>query len=497
MTAGTLAAGTYDYGITASSTRGETPASVTQVVLAAAGGVTLSWPAVCHAVSYSVYRRPAGGAWTRLATLPQPADAVRRRRRRRRSPIPTPAPPWARPAIRRRPTERPSTRTRRTRSSSRRSRRAARRRARSPPTPRRTTRTRRRARSAAATFPKGASFVDGPARAVPRYPSNVYYNVANRADQLDEYNWIYTAPAGGGGCVPITGVTTCNPAKVTWAQYLDSETRIMLGHLTGNDPRPHYFHQTNIAQADPNAATDNQTVGGTLYAVMDTLIARYEGMFDRTSVPLVQLTHRQVADTLAQQDAWAATRAAGSVSAWLQDGVVHVANTGAAAVDVPVTGTTAGSAYGGQRSGWITLAPGAEQALEPADPAKAAAPAVTGTPKVGERLTATGGTWTGTPEIARRLRWQRCEGTTCTAVAGATGETYDVTAADLGSSLRVVVTAGNWISAVGLAVSPRTAVVTAVKPSGGKPGAGGGEGGAGRAAADRRASPARPASGSP
>ncbi len=71
------AAGTYDYGITASSTRGETPASVTQVVLAAAGGVTLSWPAVCHAVSYSVYRRPAGGAWTRLATLPAAGDAVR------------------------------------------------------------------------------------------------------------------------------------------------------------------------------------------------------------------------------------------------------------------------------------------------------------------------------------------------------------------------------------------------------------------------------------
>ena len=45
-------------------------------------------------------------------------------------------------------------------------------------------------------------------------------------------------------------MTTCNAAKVTWQQYLDSETRIMLGHLTGNDPRPHYFHQTNIAQAD-------------------------------------------------------------------------------------------------------------------------------------------------------------------------------------------------------------------------------------------------------
>ena len=43
-----------------------------------------------------------------------------------------------------------------------------------------------------------------------------------------------------------------------------------------------------------------------------------------------------------------------------------------------------------------------------------------------------------------------------------------MTSADVGSSLRVVVTAGNWISAVGLAVSERTAVVA--KPGGVAPG---------------------------
>ena len=38
-------------------------------------------------------------------------------------------------------------------------------------------------------------------QAVPRYPSNVYYNVSRQGQQLDEYNWIYVAPANGGGCV--------------------------------------------------------------------------------------------------------------------------------------------------------------------------------------------------------------------------------------------------------------------------------------------------------
>ena len=208
-------------------------------------------------------------------------------------------------------------------------------------------------------FAKGASFPLSPTiYAVPRYPSNVYYNVANRADQLDEYNWIYTSPAGGGGCVPITNVTTCNAAPVDWTYYLTSETRIMFGHLMGNDPRPHYFHQTNIAQSNPTAPASATNVGGTLYAVIDTLLARYDQIFDRGSSPLLQLSQQQVADTLLQQDRWTANR--GAVSAWLLDGVLHVANGGANAVEVPLTGTTVGTLYGGQRSGWTTVAPGSE-----------------------------------------------------------------------------------------------------------------------------------------
>jgi hypothetical protein len=44
------------------------------------------------------------------------------------------------------------------------------------------------------------------------------------------------------------------------------------------------------------------------------------------------------------------------VSGYLQDGLVHVTTT--ATMPVPVTGTPQGDLYGGERSGWFTVAPG-------------------------------------------------------------------------------------------------------------------------------------------
>ena len=215
-----------------------------------------------------------------------------------------------------------------------------------------------------ANFAKGATFPLAPGlQAVPRYPTNVYYNVANRADQLDEYNWIYTAPPTG-GCVAIPDVTTCNAQPVTWQQYLDSETRIMLGHLAGNDPRPHYFHQTNIAQSSATAATTDTAVGGTLYALVDSVLARYDQVYDRAKAPLLQLPHRQIGGDARPAGRLGGDPRGGKVSASLQDGVVRITNAGATAVEVPVTGTTAGTDYAGQKSGWITVAPGATATLQ-------------------------------------------------------------------------------------------------------------------------------------
>jgi hypothetical protein len=197
----------------------------------------------------------------------------------------------------------------------------------------------------------------GQATTVPRHPSNVYYNVATRAEQLDEYNYIYLPPSLGGRCVS-SPTNTCRTAPATWNDYVSSEANIMFRHLMGNDPRPHYAHQSNLV---------SEVAGepGVLYDVLNPLLDRYNAYF---AAPLVQLKHAEIGAAIARQSAWAQNVAAGRVSGYIQDGKVNVTTT--ATMQVPITGTPEGELYGGERSDWFTVqasqpvtqpAPGADQ----------------------------------------------------------------------------------------------------------------------------------------
>ncbi|MDA0161522.1 hypothetical protein OM076_14695 [Solirubrobacter ginsenosidimutans] len=455
---GLIGAGVYDYALTAKSSAGETTASITpNVTVAANGKVTATFNAVCHAIAYTLYRSPAGtNAWAVVASSTRgatdPTDDGQ-------NPIELSltdsvaagtagTPPTSNGAALAPYAQNPNFATAMTAAGILFDASDASKDYPSDPTV-----------LTSPPIPAGGTFFEGAVQAVPRYPSNVYYNVSKQAQQLDEYNWIYTKPAGGGNCTDIPLVTTCRDTKATWAQYVASENSVMFRHVVGNDPRPHYIHQSNLAGYTLGLPETDPAQGGIAYPVFGGLLARYEAAFDRTSTKLVQLSHSEIGKTLAQQGAWAATRAAGTVTASLVDGKVHVKNTGVAPADVPLTGTTQGELYGGQTSGWITLAPGAEQVLAPSDPANTAAPSVTGTARAGETLTATKGTWAGTATIAYDYRWQRCDdkGAKCKTIA--TGPSYKLDAADAGSTVRVVVLAGNWISSVSQAASAVTGVV--------------------------------------
>jgi hypothetical protein len=80
-------------------------------------------------------------------------------------------------------------------------------------------------------------------------------------------------------------------------------------------------------------------------------------------------------------------------------------------------------------------------------PTVATAPVVTpiGEPAVGITYDTTAGIWNGTPTITYAYQWYDCNatGTTCSAIAGATGTSYVSTSSDLGSYLEVIVTATN------------------------------------------------------
>ena len=207
---------------------------------------------------------------------------------------------------------------------------------------------------------------------------------------------------------------------------------------------------------------------------MGALLQRYDAYFDRTSEPLAQLSQTQISQTLTQQSTWAANLASGKVSAWLQDGQIHVKNSATAPMNVPLTGTTVGALYGGQKSGFTSIAAGAEQVFAPNDPANTAAPTVSGTAKFDSTLTAAKGAWTGTPTIGYDYQWRRCnaQGASCSNIAGATSATYKIAASDVHNTLRVVVSAGNWISSVSQAASNATDAVP-VPPDSTGPSAGG------------------------
>jgi hypothetical protein len=85
-------------------------------------------------------------------------------------------------------------------------------------------------------------------------------------------------------------------------------------------------------------------------------------------------------------------------------------------------------------------------------------PTITGTPRVGEVLTAQNGTWQNSPTTFQ-YRWLRCNGggNNCQLLA-AEGRTYNVAQADVGSTLRVRVTAINADGSTN-ARSEQTAVV--------------------------------------
>jgi subtilisin family serine protease len=101
----------------------------------------------------------------------------------------------------------------------------------------------------------------------------------------------------------------------------------------------------------------------------------------------------------------------------------------------------------------------------PAPPANTVPPAISGTAQDGQALTASTGSWSGSP-TSYAYQWQRCDsaGGTCAAIAGATSSGYGVQTADVGSTLRVSVTASSSAGSASAASSPTAVVTSAPAP---------------------------------
>jgi hypothetical protein len=106
-------------------------------------------------------------------------------------------------------------------------------------------------------------------------------------------------------------------------------------------------------------------------------------------------------------------------------------------------------------------------------PANTAPPTISGTLQENSTLTGTNGTWTNNPSTYG-YAWARCDksGGACSAISGATKNTYTLTSADVGATIRFRVTASNS-AGNDTAASAATAVISKFRgngcPAGGNP----------------------------
>jgi hypothetical protein len=117
-------------------------------------------------------------------------------------------------------------------------------------------------------------------------------------------------------------------------------------------------------------------------------------------------------------------------------------------------------------------------------PVNVARPMIAGAAKEGETLAESHGSWTADP-TSYHIRWEDCNtsGGSCLPIPGATGQSYTLTANDVGHTIVVEETATNSsgsgtpaISAATGVVAAATSVVTAPTTIGGSGGGGGGPG---------------------
>jgi hypothetical protein len=103
-----------------------------------------------------------------------------------------------------------------------------------------------------------------------------------------------------------------------------------------------------------------------------------------------------------------------------------------------------------------------------AAPSNTAVPSIAGTAAQGQALTASTGSWNGYPAPSFGYQWERCNasGGGCVAIVGASEPTYTAEAADVGSTLVVVVKGTNGSGSASTQSLP-TAVVTGAPAGGG------------------------------
>jgi hypothetical protein len=181
---------------------------------------------------------------------------------------------------------------------------------------------------------------DQPILAIPRHPSNLFYNLQTKEEWVDEYNF-YFCTCGGSTVHPEWKIF---PEPKTYDQIVDSESNNLLSYLLSWDIDPWMFHQANFGRYDGQHSLFTD--------LLDATLAKYTSLYN---LPILGRTESQVGEMMTQRMAYDAS----GVDATLvpcQSMTLTVQKDAA----IPITGVTAGSTetYGGQPISTVAVTPG-------------------------------------------------------------------------------------------------------------------------------------------
>ena len=169
---------------------------------------------------------------------------------------------------------------------------------------------------------------------IPRYPTNLYYNVSTPDEWISEYNYFY-AP---GGLFPTWD------RALTYSEVLDKESEIWLRYLLKFDLNPVMFHQTNL-----RAYNGTNSMLGDL---VDATMKKYNSMY---KLPIRNPSQHDAGILMAARMAYNDSGVSGQI---LLGTTNSISLKTIKAVKAPLTGITFGTStnvYGGQTTSTISL----------------------------------------------------------------------------------------------------------------------------------------------
>jgi hypothetical protein len=176
---------------------------------------------------------------------------------------------------------------------------------------------------------------------LPRWPTNIFYNVTSPSQLEDEYNhlfyWRYVN-AGRNPCK--TDGAICSPR--TYSEILAVEAENAVRHMLTFNKWPHFFHQANLAEYDEKGNT-------LLFDWLNAVFVEYERLLN---LPVMNYPYYLIGD-LTQASV---NRKSASIKAiWNRTTNQVTLSADKAVPDLPVTGLSGGSLYGGQLISAVTI----------------------------------------------------------------------------------------------------------------------------------------------